>query len=63
MEPFSRIVKDGKDSNFFSSLVYENSAEKAQSPVEPEKQMNDLFGFLMEPTAQVVKEAAQESVT
>ena len=27
-EPYSRIVKDGKDSNFFSSMVYDGSAEK-----------------------------------
>jgi len=29
-ELFSRIVKDGKDSNFFSSMVHETSAEKQE---------------------------------
>jgi len=50
-EPFSRIVKDGKESNFFSSLV-ENSGDKLQTKSKGDaKPMDDLFGFLMEPNS------------
>ena len=55
-------MKEGIDSNFFSSLAYDSSAEKGQKTSEPEKQINDMFSFLMEPTKQVVKEATTEQV-
>jgi hypothetical protein len=33
LEPFSRIMEEGKESNFFSSMVFESSAEKKEPKI------------------------------